>query len=143
MLHPSLAHGGGDTDPAPRRTLVSVIAHLPSPRRVATLVPLGLVVLAVGGCSQNFDATMSKREVVVMFAPDASRATQERVRATCAKVSPRAVPEPMPTVDNGVNRRYGVRFRVDNATERDLTKLYACLQRDKSVVGVNSPDDDS
>jgi len=103
----------------------------------------GAAALALGGCSQNFDAAMSKREVVVVFAPDASRAVQTQVRDTCAKVTPRTVPEPMPTTDSGVNRRYGVRFRVDKASEQDLTKLYDCLKRHKSVVGVNSPDDDN
>ena len=123
-----------------RRTLVTVTAH-PHRRTAAVLAVSGLAALAAGGCSQNFDAAMAKREVVVMFAPDASPAVQRQVRDTCAKVTPRTVPEPMPTADSGVNRRYGVRFRVDKATERDLTKLYDCLERHKSVVGVNSPDD--
>ena len=116
----------------------------PRRRTVAGVLALaGVAALALGGCSQNFDAAMSKREVVVVFAPDASRAVQTQVRDTCAKVTPRTVPEPMPTTDSGVNRRYGVRFRVDKASEQDLTKLYDCLKRHKSVVGVNSPDDDN
>lgn len=128
-----------------RRTLVTVTAH-PHRRTAAVLALTGLAALAAlaaGGCSQNFDAAMSKREVVVVFAPDASPAVQRQVRDTCAKVTPRTVPEPMPSADNGVNRRYGVRFRVDKANEQDLTKLYDCLKRHKSVVGVNSPDDDN
>jgi hypothetical protein len=124
-----------------RRTLVRVT---PSHRRAAAALAFTcLATLAATGCSRNFDAVMSKREVVVVFSADAGRATQERVRASCAKVSPRTVPEPMPTTDSGINRRYGVRFRVDQASDQDLNKLYACLKKDKAVVGVNSPDDDN
>lgn len=116
----------------------------PSRRRAAAALALTcLAGVAATGCGRNFDAAMNKREVVVVFAPDASRATQEKVRASCAKVTPRAVAEPMPTVDNGVNRRYGVRFRVDQASEQDLNKLYTCLKKNKAVVGVNNPDEDS
>lgn len=113
-----------------------------SHRRTAVrlLAVAGVTALAAAGCSKNFDAAMSKREVVVMFAPNATRAQQQQVRDACAKVTPRTVPEPMPTGDSGVNRRYAVRFRVDKATDMDITKLDQCLKRHEVVVGVNDPD---
>lgn len=120
-----------------------MIAHPDRRTAVRLLALAGVTALAAAGCSQNFDATMGKREVVVMFAPNATRAQQQQVRDACAKVTPRTVPEPMPTGDNGVNRRYGVRFRVDKATDGDLTKLDECLKRNKVVIGVNDPDADS
>lgn len=126
-----------------RRRLVGVTANPHRRTAVRLLTVAGVTALAAAGCSQNFNATMGKREVVVMFAPDATRAQQQQVRDACAKVTPRTVPEPMPTGDTGVNRRYAVRFRVDKATDMDITKLDQCLKRHKVVVGVNDPDVDS
>lgn len=126
-----------------RRRLVGVTAHPHRRTAVRLLALAGVTAVAAAGCSQNFDATMSKREVVVLFAPNATRAQQQQARDACAKVTPRTVPEPMPTGESGVNRRYAVRFRVDKATDSDLTKLDECLKRHKTVIGVNDPDADS
>lgn len=139
-MHSSLAYGGGDVGVMRRHRLVGVTAHPHRRTAVRLLALAGVTALASAACSQNFDAAMSKREVVVMFAPHATRAQQQQVRDACAKVTPRTVPEPMPTGDTGVNRRYAVRFRVDKATDGDLTKLDECLKRHKVVIGVNDPD---
>lgn len=136
--HNRRPRGGGDGARALRRTLVTVTTTV---RRLgAALVLVCLAGGVTAGCSSNASTVLSKREVVVMFAPEASRAAMARVRSNCANVTPRTVAEPMPKADNGVNRRYGVRFRVDKASQQDLKVLFTCLKKDKSVVGVTQDD---
>lgn len=106
----------------------------------AALVLACLAGGATAGCSSNMGTVLSKREVVVLFAPDATHDAMARVRSACANVTPRTIAEPLPKADNGVNRRYGVRFRVDKASQQDLRKLYTCLKKDKAVVGVTNDD---
>ena len=137
-----MAHGrryGGEVAArGTRRTLVNVTTTV---RRLgAALVLACLAGGATAGCSSNMGTVLSKREVVVLFAPDATHAAMARVRSACANVTPRTTAEPLPKADNGVNRRYGVRFRVDKANQQDLRKLYTCLKKDKSVVGVTNDD---
>jgi len=96
--------------------------------------------VVVSGCSQNFTTTMSKREVVVVFHANTARSTQVKVRADCRKITPHASAEPMPTSDSAVNRRYGVRYRVDGASDQDLSRLYQCLTKHDSVAGVQNSD---
>lgn len=103
--------------------------------RLAALALGGVVVLC--GCN----ASLSKREIVVQFAPSASPADHVAARAACATAAPRVSPEPI------VHTRYpsteinDVRFRVDHANDHDLAQLYNCLGRQPGVVGVTDPMD--
>lgn len=114
------------------------------PRRRSRLAPaaaaaLAAVALAAAGCA-SFDRAFGQQEAVVQFQPQTSNAARLKVRAACSHV-PQATPEPLPT------SRYaaiedGVGYRVDNASDGDLARLQQCLQRFKSVVGIefNGPD---
>ena len=90
--------------------------------------------LAGGGCAR-FDATFGKQEAVVQFQPQTSNAARLKVRAACSHV-PRATPEPLPTDHLAADTDYDVRYRVDNASDGDLAKLQECLQKFRSVVGI-------
>jgi hypothetical protein len=90
--------------------------------------------LAGGGCAR-FDATFGKQEAVVQFQPQTSNAARLKVRAACSHV-PQATPEPLPTDHLAVDAYYDVRYRVDNASDGNLAKLQECLQKFRSVVGI-------
>lgn len=95
---------------------------------------LATLALGVAGCS-SFDAALGKQEAVVRFQPQTSRAAMMRVRAACSHVpsaKPEAVPTHLPAVDAG----YSIRYLVSNASDADLARLQQCLQRFRSVAGI-------
>jgi hypothetical protein len=97
---------------------------------------LAVLVPAVAGCAA-FDRTFGKQEAVVQFQPQTSNAARLKVRAACSHV-PQAIPEPLPTGHAAPGMAaYDVRYRVDHASDGDLAKLQQCLQRFRSVVGIN------
>ncbi len=104
-------------------------------------VVAGLVATLVGGalagCGQ-LGQNITKREVVVHFRPDATPAQHLAARAACAEL-PHATPEPLPKGTLPSEQLNNVRFRVDNASDRDLLALYSCLQKQPGVVGVDIP----
>ena len=58
-----------------------------------------------------------------------------KVRAACAHL-PHATPEPLPTGQPATSLSYDVRYRVDKATDGDLARLQQCLQKFRSVAGI-------
>jgi len=130
-----------------RRKLAAVPAPPPQPaapppagsRRVppaaaAALAAVLALALAVAGCA-SFDATFGQREAVVQFQPQTTNAVRLKVRAACAHL-PHATPEPLPTGQPATDLSYDVRYRVDNASDGDLARLQQCLQRFRSVAGI-------
>lgn len=92
------------------------------------------VALCATACGTTFRAPI--REAVVVFKPGATHSDQVRVHNLCDDV-PHANVEPFPTATNKVSTRmFPVRYRVDDASDVDLQKLYTCLQADPSVEGV-------
>jgi hypothetical protein len=121
---PSLATGAAD------RTLEVV-------RRAVRWLGVALVAsVALAGCN----GSLSKRELVVHFTQTATPAEHQAVLTACAHAAPNTSPEPM-TVSRFPSDQVGnVRFRIDHADDRDLSKLIACLNKQHGVVGVDIPD---
>jgi hypothetical protein len=100
----------------------------------AALAAALALALAVAGCS-SFDAAFGKQEAVVQFQPQTPNSVRLKVRAACSHV-PQATPEPLPTDHLASDMLNDVRYRVDNASDGDLAKLQQCLQKFRSVAGI-------
>ncbi len=98
----------------------------------------GFVIAALTGCSQ-MDAALSKQWMVVDFNPSTSIGTALQVRTACSHVQ-NAPPMALPAKRSVINIMYGVRFDTTNASPADLAQLQTCLQKFKSVAGVNQED---
>ncbi len=48
--------------------------------------------------------------------------------------------QPLPTTSKKSAQLYGVRFRIDGASDGQLNDLFLCLQKDPSVEGVKIPE---
>lgn len=106
-------------------------------RRLALVVPALAVGVAAAGC--NTDA-LTKRELVVRFADDATQAQHRAALEACADASPQASPEPFSTSGPASNRVGDVRFRIDHANDRDIAQLESCLGKQPAVIGFDIPD---
>jgi len=104
----------------------------------ALLVATGC--LAAAGCN---NAAFNRRELVVHFAPSATASQHDTARSACATAAPHASPEPAPTATTSrAAPANDVRFRVDNASDRDVNQLLQCLRKQPGVVGFELPDAD-
>jgi hypothetical protein len=104
------------------------------PAAAAVLAAVLALALAGAGCA-SFDATFGQRDAVVQFQPQTTNAARLKVRAACAHL-PHATPEPLPTGQPATSLSYDVRYRVDKATDGDLARLQQCLQKFRSVAGI-------
>jgi hypothetical protein len=95
----------------------------------------GIAVLGLTGCSK-MDQALDKQWMVVQFGPHTTIATVLHVRAACSHIQ-NAPPLPLPTQHSVVNMMYGVRYDTTNASLADLSRLQTCLNRFKSVQGVD------
>jgi hypothetical protein len=98
----------------------------------------GFVLAALAGCSQ-MDAALSKQWMVVDFNPSTSIGTALHVRTACSHVQ-NAPPMALPAQHSVINIMYGVRFDITSASPADQARLETCLQKFKSVAGLNSED---
>ena len=116
-------------------------------RRPSRAVPAAALVLAAvlgvlaSGCS-GFNKAFGQREAVVHFRPGTPQSVRVQVRAACSHL-PQAIPEPLPTDNKLSDQVYGVRYRVDKASDQQLTALENCLGKFRSVQGVDIPQDDN
>lgn len=106
--------------------------------RARTAAALVSVALVASGCGA-YGAALREQEVVVYFKPEATQAVHAAARAACSDI-PNVSPEPMIKSKYKSDMVADVRFRIDNASDADLAKLYSCLRNQKDVVGVNIPD---
>ena len=111
---------------------------MPAVRAASAVVLLGVVGLSATGCGA-YGAALRQREAVVYFANDATLAQHEAARTACTGY-PNATPEPVPSSRYKSDQVADVRFRIDNASDADLAKLFGCLQKQPGVIGVNIPD---
>jgi hypothetical protein len=109
-------------------------------RRHYVPVSLAAVILVAGlaGCAK-MDAALSKQWMTVDFGPNTTVATALQVRAACSHVQ-NTPPMALPAKQSVINVMYGVRFDTTNASPANLAELQTCLQRFKSVEGVDPED---
>jgi hypothetical protein len=94
--------------------------------------------LALSGCGQ-MDAALSRQWMVVEFSPQTSVATALHVRAACSHIR-NTPPLPLPAQQSELNVMYGIGFDTTNSSVANLAELQVCLQKFKSVLGVNAQD---
>lgn len=100
----------------------------------------GLAVLA-SGCA-GFNKAFGQREAVVHFQTGTPESVRAQVRSACSHV-PRAIPEPLPTDNKASDELNDVRYRIDKASDGQVTALEQCLGKFRSVAGVDIPQDDN
>ena len=108
------------------------------PRNARIAVPVAasaLLAVVLAGCGQ-MDAALDKQWMTVQFSPTTPLATALHVRAACAHIQ-NAPPMALPAKQSPINTMYGVRFDTTNASPANLEQLQTCLQRFKSVLGVD------
>jgi hypothetical protein len=108
-------------------------------RSAARCAGVALIGCAVG-LSTSCNAAISKRELVVVFAPGATQAQHAAVLQACADAAPRTSPEPMSSPSSAAGQIGDVRFRVDHANDRDINQLLQCVRKQPGVTGFNLPD---
>jgi hypothetical protein len=107
-------------------------------RRGLGLVPAAaLLVLSIAGCNAT------RRELVVHFSDSSTEQEHVAVLSACAHVAPHVSPEPIRLGRPGGDRSTDVRFRIDNATDRDIARLETCLYGRPGVLGASDTTDDT
>jgi hypothetical protein len=117
-----------------------------SSRAIGRLLAVaGAVALAGGlaGCAK-FDAALGQQWATVNFNSNTPVATILEVRATCSHI-PNVQAEALPPKRerSAANMQYVVTYRTDNASDANLAQLQKCLQRFKSVAGIDFEDSGS
>jgi hypothetical protein len=110
--------------------------RLPWSARIAVPAAAAAVLAgALAGCAK-MDAALDKQWMTVQFSTGTSLATALHVRAACSHIQ-NAPPMALPAKKSPINTMYGVNFDTTNASPANLEQLQTCLQRFKSVLGVN------
>jgi hypothetical protein len=117
-----------------------------SSRAIGRLLAVaGVVALAGGlaGCAK-FDAALGQQWATVNFNSNTPVATILEVRATCSHI-PNVQAEALPPKRerSAADMQYVVTYRTDNASDANLAQLQKCLQRFKSVAGIDFEDSGS
>lgn len=94
----------------------------------------GFVVATLAVTLAGCNAT--KREIVVVFRPDATAAMHQAVLQACANAAPHVSAEPIVASTSRVGQESDVRFRVDSADDHDIAQLETCLEKQPGVIGV-------
>ncbi|ABD11266.1 hypothetical protein KBI5_17445 [Frankia sp. KB5] len=112
--------------------------YLADPRRrtmvvVAVLATIGLIVF---GIYATLDGPPPQQEAVVYFAPGATEAQKDAVRAACPSVG-RAIQLPKDRNQLATSRIYPLRYDVAKASTADRAALYKCVYAQPHVLGIN------
>jgi hypothetical protein len=89
-----------------------------------------VVLAGVTGCKGT------QREVIVFFAANAPQSEHEAALHACTGVAKHTSPEPITPGTHRVAPRSDVRFRIDDADDRDIAELEKCLTKQPGVIGV-------
>ncbi|MEX5634739.1 MULTISPECIES: hypothetical protein [Parafrankia] len=118
--------------------LGQALRYLAEPRRRAAVVlgALATVGLVVFGVYAVLAGPPPKMEAVVVFAPEATTAEKEAVRAACPTVG-NARQEPPDTSGLATSRAYPLRYDIAQASSADRAAIYRCVQGQPKVVGVS------
>jgi hypothetical protein len=113
--------------------------HAAGRRRVlAGGVAAAGLLCGLAGCRQT--SGLSKQEIVVVFATNATQADHARVWDLSQHI-PNVVPEPLDTTSKyKATLLYNVRYRTDHATNLQIQQLFNCLKQDPTVLGTNTGD---
>ena len=121
------------------RRVVAARAGAGPGRRVARTATASMVI-AVAACSAagcaKFNSSLGKQEAVVAFRPGTPQDAMMKVRSACSGV-PGATPEAVPAGASATKNAYGVRFRIDQASDADIARLTKCLSDFRAVQGVS------
>jgi hypothetical protein len=89
-------------------------------------------VMTLTGCNAT------NRELTIVFTAGTTDAQRTAALRACTGAAPHTSPEPVPTPTStrGI-LRYGapIRFRIDQASDRDIARLEECLQKQPGVQG--------
>jgi hypothetical protein len=108
-------------------------------RRLAMVAAAGAIgLVGVTGCAK-MDASLDKQWMVVQFSPNTSVSTLLHVRTACSHVQ-NTPPMALPAKHSLINVMYGVRYDTTNSSPANLAELQTCLQKFKSVQGVDPED---
>jgi hypothetical protein len=123
------------------------LAAVPESSRAVgrVLAAAAAVVLAgvLAGCGK-FDAALGQQWATVNFNSNTPVATVLKVRASCSHI-PNVQAEALPPKKErtAADMMYAVTYRTDNASDANLAQLQKCLQRFKSVAGIDFEDSGS
>jgi hypothetical protein len=110
------------------------------PSRVFAVGAAAVLVGALASGCSGFNKAFGQREAIVIFREGTPKSARLEVRAACSHV-PRVIPERLPTDRKLSDYLNDVRFRIDDATDAQLAQLENCLNRFRSVKGVELPQD--
>ncbi len=102
------------------------------------LVAVVLVSIPLSACGR-YGERLRQRELVVHFDPDATQEQQRAVLRACTGIA-HTSPEPIGSTTMKSSRLNNVRFRIDDATSRDIALLTKCLNGQPGVRGIDIPD---
>lgn len=104
--------------------------------RAMTLAAVAAIALVgATGCAK-MDAALDKSWITVDFAPNTPVATTLQVRAACSHIQ-NTPPLALPSDRSVINMMYGVRYDTTNSSPANTAELQQCLQRFKSVQGLD------
>jgi hypothetical protein len=117
-----------------------VLTPFRTPRAAAAVLALALAGGATGlaGCAK-FDAALGQQWATVSFKPNTSVATLLKVRAACSHI-PNVRAQALPKKQNPETMVYALTYRTDHASDANLAQLQQCLQKFRSVAGINFQD---
>ncbi len=117
--------------------------HLTFRRAAFHALACGVTLVLAGaltaGCA-GFNKAFGQREAIVIFRAGTPDSVRLAVRTACSGV-PQAKPEPLPSDGKLSDYLNNVRFRIDNASDAQVAQLENCLDRFRSVKGVEMPQD--
>jgi hypothetical protein len=97
-----------------------------------------IALIGVTGCAK-MDASLDKSWITVDFNPGTSVTTALQVRAACSHV-PNTPAYSLPAHHSAINDMYGVVYNTTNSSPANLAQLQTCLQKFKSVQGLDPED---
>ncbi len=101
---------------------------------MAAAILVALLAVVSAGCA-SFDRALGQQEAVVQFSENTPDSVRLLVRRACSHI-PNAVPEPLPTDHLASDLLNNVRYNVSSASDADMARLQVCLQKFRSVVGI-------
>lgn len=107
-------------------------------RAAGTSIAVVLLPLLLAGCGRYGDR-LRQRELVVHFEPGATQEQHVAARDACSSI-PHTSPEPFGSATSKASRLNNVRFRIDDASYRDLARLTGCLNQQPGVRGIDIPE---